>query len=60
MVSAMKNEWREHGSENDWENFMYVEQGRACDANWIPTHVKANFAFVAIAETHFYHGQSGK
>lgn len=59
MVSAMKNEWREHGSENDWANFMYVEQGRACDPKWIPPHVKANFASGAMSEADFDTGHSG-
>ena len=59
MVSAMKDEWREHGSEDDWANFIYVKKGRACDPEWIPTHVKASFSSGAMSEADFDTGHSG-
>jgi hypothetical protein len=37
---AMKNEWHEHGTEEDKANWRYVVEGIACDPEWIPRHVQ--------------------
>jgi len=37
---AMKNEWHEHGTEEDKANWRYVVEGIACDPAWIPRHVQ--------------------
>ena len=51
-VKAMKLEWRQNGTEKDWANFRYVLEGRACDAEWVPEHVKASLS------SGVYHGGS--
>ena len=56
-VKAMKQEWREAslnptvGSEADWENFVYVTEGRA-QTDMVPAHVLQSF------ESGHYHGGS--
>lgn len=51
-VKAMKLEWRQNGTEKDWANFRYVLEGRACDPEWVPEHVKESWSSGA------YHGGS--
>ena len=46
-VKAMKNEWHEHGSEEDKANWRYVVEGLACDPNCIPKHVQESEKFKA-------------
>ena len=43
-VKAMKLEWRQNGTDKDWANFRYVVEGRACDPEWVPEHVKESFS----------------
>jgi hypothetical protein len=43
-VKAMKFEWRQNGTVKDWANFRYVLEGRACDPEWVPEHVKESFS----------------
>ena len=56
-VKAMKQEWRAAsldptvGSEADWENFVYVTEGRA-QTDMVPAHVLQSF------ESGHYHGGS--
>ena len=46
-VKAMKNEWHEHGSEEDKANWRYVVEGIACDPACIPRHVQESEKFKA-------------